>query len=54
MVLTYKHYNSKFNRFIAKLNSSISEEVIEYETIIQKDETEIKIPIKNGLKEVID
>ena len=42
----YKHYNSKFNRFIAKLNSSISEEVIEYETIIPKDETEIKIPIK--------
>ncbi len=42
----YKHYNSKFNRFIAKLNSSISEEVIEYETIIQKDKTEIQIPIK--------
>jgi len=42
----YKYYNSKFNRFIAKLNNSISEEVIEYKTIIKKDKTEIQIPIK--------
>jgi transposase len=42
----YKYYNSKFNRFIAKLNNSISEEVIEYKTIIKKDKTKVQIPIK--------
>jgi len=42
----YKYYNSKFNRFVAKLNNSISEEVIEYKTIIKKDKTEVQIPIK--------
>jgi IS605 OrfB family transposase len=42
----YKYYNSKFNRFIAKLNNSISEEIIEYKTIIKKDKTEVQIPIK--------
>ena len=42
----YKHYNSSFNRFIAKLNNSISEEIIEYKTIIRKDKTEIQIAIK--------
>lgn len=42
----YKYYNSKFNRFLAKLNNSISEEVIEYKTIVKKDETVVQIPIK--------
>jgi len=42
----YKYYNSKFNRFIAKLNNSISEEIIKYKTIIKKDKTEVQIPIK--------
>jgi IS605 OrfB family transposase len=42
----YKYYNSKFNRFIAKLNNSISEEIIEFKTIIKKDKTEVQIPIK--------
>jgi len=42
----YKYYNSKFNRFVAKLNNSISEEVIEYKTITKKDETKVQIPIK--------
>jgi len=42
----YKHYNSCFNRFIAKLNNSISDEVMEYKTIIQKDKTQIQIPTK--------
>jgi IS605 OrfB family transposase len=42
----YKYYNSKFNRFIAKLNNSISEEVIEYKTVIKKDKTKVQIPIK--------
>ena len=42
----YKYYNSKFNRFIAKLNNTIAEEVIEYKTIIKKDKTEVEIPIK--------
>jgi IS605 OrfB family transposase len=42
----YKHYNSSFNRFLAKLNNSISDEVMEYKTFIQKDKTKIKIPIK--------
>ena len=42
----YKYYNSKFNRFIAKLNNSIADEVTEYKTIIKKDKTEVQIPIK--------
>ena len=42
----YKHYNSSFNRFLAKLNNSISDEVMEYKTIIQKNKTQIQIPIK--------
>ena len=42
----YKQYNSKFNRFLAKLNNTISDEVIEYKTIIKKDKTEVQIPIK--------
>ena len=42
----YKYYNSKFNRFIAKLNNSIADEVIEHKTIIKKDKTEVQIPIK--------
>lgn len=42
----YKYYNSKFNRFVAKLNNSISDEVIEYKTITKKDKTVVQIPIK--------
>ncbi len=42
----YKYYNSKFNRFIARLNNSISDEVIEYKTITKKDKTVVQIPIK--------
>ncbi len=42
----YKYYNTKFNRFIAKLNNTISDEVIEYKTIIKKDKTVVQIPIK--------
>ena len=42
----YKYYNSKFNRFITKLNNSISDEVIEYKIITKKDKTEVQIPIK--------
>jgi IS605 OrfB family transposase len=38
----YKFYNSKFNRLIAKINNSISEEVIEYKKI----KNNIEIPIK--------
>ncbi|HFS66708.1 MAG TPA: transposase [Flavobacteriia bacterium] len=54
----YKHYNSKFNRLIAKINQSIDEQAIEYKTILKPvlptkeepkegtDKTSVYIPIK--------
>ena len=35
----YKHYNSKFNRFNAKLNKSIADNVLEFKDVTRNDKT---------------
>ena len=42
----FKHYNSTFNRKLAKLNKEISKEVVEFKEIKNKKDELIKVPLK--------
>ena len=46
----FKHYNSTFNRKLAKLNELISKEVIEFKEIKNKKGELIKVPLKYSEK----